>query len=139
VKNPLAFLVAICIVIVSLPLAVCCWGASAVPAPRLARALPAPAVAAHDLRARHNAALKALFENTGIPLGDTLSNIAVRAASIELINYAITNGIELDGVGVSADAVAASAGDFVGRYILGVTNSATTNGMMKARSRKISK
>jgi lysophospholipase L1-like esterase len=99
--------------------------AASAPVPRLARSLPARAVAAHDLRARHNAALKTLFENTGIPLGNTASNIAVRAEAIELINYAITNGVALsDADGITADAVADAAGDFIGRYVLGVTNSA---------------
>ena len=95
------------------------------PKVRLARALPTQAVERHALRERHNAALKTLFAETGIPLGSSSTNIELRTRAIELINMAITNRVELDGAGVTADTVAFAAYDFVGRYVLGQTNMST--------------
>jgi len=97
--------------------------ASVPPEPRLARSLPCERIAAHAARVRHNEALKQLFLETGIPLGGDLANVVVRTRALELINYAITNGVELaDGGGVTADAVAFAAQDFVGRYVLDNSN-----------------
>ena len=98
------------------------FAGSEVPPPRLARALPPQASEAHARRARHNDALRQLFAETGIPTGSTASSIALRTSALELINMAITNRIELDGAGVTADAVAYAAYDFIGRYVLGQTN-----------------
>lgn len=99
-----------------LMLSLAALAASVPPPPRLARQLPQERTAASALRARHNEALRQLFASTGIPLGDSPSNVAARAEAIDLINSAITNRLEIGGTGVSADAVAAAVEAFVGRH-----------------------
>lgn len=99
---------------------------SAVPAPRLARQLDTAAKERAELRARHNSALLTLFRETGIPLGSDQHSVELRASALDLINAAITNRVELaDGGGVTADAVAAAAGDYVGKYVSSNAPSAT--------------
>lgn len=101
----------------------CCWlaappasAAAVPPAPRLARQLAPERHAAVAARRRHNDALRALFRKVGVPDGSDPESVARRAAAIELINAATPNRVELaDGGGVTADAVAAAAGDYVGR------------------------
>jgi len=84
-------------------------------------------------QAAYRTELNALFAKCSIPTGNTYDAVCQRVAAISLLNCAITNGIELDGVGVSADTVADSAGDFIGRYVLGVTNSVSTNSLSRPR------
>jgi hypothetical protein len=86
--------------------------------------------------ASHELALKTLLRETGIPSDDGTSNIALRIKSLNLINDAITNNVELDGTGIGAEEIAAATKDFVGRYVFGVTNSIHTNGMMKTRQHR---
>ncbi len=103
---------------------------------RLARALPPSAVSAHERAERHNQALRALLEETGIPAGSDPSNVVKRTEALELINWAITNAVELADGSASADEVADAAGDYVARYILGKTNDSerVTVSAVKARS-----
>jgi len=136
--NPLASVITACVLASALIVSVCCCAAhaaSAAPAPRLARSLSAPASAAHAARVRHNAALAQLFAETGIPTGSDATNLAMRTCAIELINYAVSNNVELaDETGVTAADVAWAAGDFVGRYILGQTQSVERLSLPNPRS-----
>jgi lysophospholipase L1-like esterase len=137
-NNPLASVITACVLTSALIVSVCCCAAhaaSSVPAPRLARSLSSPAAAAHAVRARHNEALKTLFAETGIPTGSDATNLAMRTRAIELINYAISNNVELaDETGVTAADVAWAAGDFVGRYILGETQTVERLSLPNPRS-----
>jgi hypothetical protein len=93
------------------------------PPARLARSLPAAGVQSADLRERHNAALRALLESCAIPTGSDTNSIAVRTSALELLDAAITNGIELADGSTSAGAVAGAAADYVQRRVLSSTNS----------------
>ena len=118
--------IAECVLITLLIFAVliflCCWlsalpasAAAVPPAPRLARQLAPERQAAVAARRRHNDALRALFRKVGVPDGSDPESVDRRAAAIELINAAISNRVELADGGVTADAVAAAAGEYVGR------------------------
>lgn len=112
----------ITLLIAAVLIGLCCWlaalpasAAAVPPAPRLARRLAPERQAAVAARRRHNDALRALFRKLGVPDGSDPESVDRRAAAIELINAAISNRVELADGGVTADAVAAAAGDYVGR------------------------
>lgn len=113
--------VLITLLIAAALIGLCCWlaapcaAAAVPPAPRLARQLAPERQAAVAARRRHNDALRALFRKVGVPDGSDPESVDRRAAAIELINAAISNRVELADGGVTADAVAAAAGEYVGR------------------------
>lgn len=65
--------------------------AAAVPPPRLARRLQPDRAAAAEAAARHNRALKAFFFAAGLPEGTAVSNVLLRAETIERLSAALTN------------------------------------------------
>lgn len=69
--------------------------ASQVPVPRIARTLPAAKAAECSARAAHNAQLKTFFERSGLPMGDSPSNVVARTKELIRLNARLTNSAAL--------------------------------------------
>jgi hypothetical protein len=80
---------------------------------RLARRLPPEAVERAEARARHNAALRELFDAVGVPSGSDAASVAARAAALSAVVTAITNRAEVGSTGIRADAVASAVAALV--------------------------
>ena len=69
--------------------------ASEVPVQRVARTLPAAKAAECSARSEHNAQLKTFFERSGLPMGDSPSNVVLRVEALRQLNARLTNSAAL--------------------------------------------